>query len=71
VSEKDNPAQVLTQREVAELLGVHKATLRRMSDGPPQLRISKGRIGYRRSDLLAWQRARISPAPPPEEEAAA
>jgi hypothetical protein len=65
----DDPAQVLTEREAAALLSIHTATLRRLPDGPPRLRISEKRIGYVRGDLMAWQRARISPRPLLEEEA--
>jgi hypothetical protein len=71
VRRDDDPAQVLTEKEAAALLSIHTATLRRMPDGPPKMQVSEKRIGYRRGDLLAWQRDRISPARTSAEEAAA
>ncbi len=59
----ENPDQLLTEREVADLLGVTtratQAWRQRRSDGPPYLKLSdQGRVRYRLGDVTAWIAAR-------------
>ena len=52
---------VVAESATAEIIGVSKATLRRMverGEGPRRLKLSTRRIGYRLSDLEAWLSAR-------------
>ena len=61
--------RVITQREAAEVIGISLPTLRRRvraGDGPPIVRLSERRIGYRLRDLRSWIDANTDPPPPPE-----
>ena len=52
---------VVAESATAEIIGVSKATLRRMverGEGPRRIKLSARRIGYRMSDLEAWLRSR-------------
>lgn len=57
-AEKRQPVDViLTSREAAPILKAHPRTLRRWAAegyGPPRLRITPRRSGYRLSDINAW-----------------
>jgi predicted DNA-binding transcriptional regulator AlpA len=56
-------ARVIPESTAAELLGISKATLRRMAErneAPARLRISPRRIGYRLSDIHKWLSLRES-----------
>jgi hypothetical protein len=47
--------QIISEKEAARLRGVSVDTLRRQAargEGPPRLKLSPGRIGYRIGDLL-------------------
>jgi hypothetical protein len=47
--------RVISEKEAARLLGISPDTLRRMAargEGPPRLRPSPGRVGYRLGDCL-------------------
>jgi predicted DNA-binding transcriptional regulator AlpA len=61
----DNTAsllKVITFRQLAEMLGVHDDTLRRMiarGEAPRKIQISKRRVGYRLGDVLHWQEQRL------------
>ncbi len=58
--------RVLALDEVAELLGVGIATVRRMAgrpDGPPVVRLSPRRIGVRAADLERWLASRTERRP--------
>jgi predicted DNA-binding transcriptional regulator AlpA len=51
--------RIISETETATLIGVSSPTLRRMSDrgqGPPRLKISTRRIGYRYRDVQNWLR---------------
>jgi predicted DNA-binding transcriptional regulator AlpA len=51
--------RILSEVETATLAGVSSQTLRRMSDrgqGPPRLKISLRRVGYRLRDVQTWLR---------------
>jgi len=53
--------QVINRREALEHLGLSSRTLERLDakrEGPPKIRLSPGRIGYRTTDLDAWINAR-------------
>lgn len=55
---------LLSEQEVAEWLATSRATLQRQrshGSGPPFVRLSERRIGYRRSAVEQWleQRTRI------------
>ncbi|MEX2650013.1 MAG: helix-turn-helix domain-containing protein [Alphaproteobacteria bacterium] len=59
----DNPDRLITERELADLLGVStratQAWRQRRSDGPPFLKLSDhGRVRYRVGDVVAWINAR-------------
>jgi predicted site-specific integrase-resolvase len=57
---RDDPDELLTAQETAELLRVAVVTLRRWrreGRGPPFL-WTEGRPRYRRGDVLAWLRRR-------------
>lgn len=60
-----DPNRLHDPHEAAELLGVDKGTLsywRQQNFGPPFLKLTdgrKGRIRYRRADLLKWISSRI------------
>lgn len=48
---------VITRVEAAELIGISPDTLDRMSarrEGPPRVRISDRRVGYRMRELRKW-----------------
>jgi predicted DNA-binding transcriptional regulator AlpA len=56
----DEPA-ILTERQVARWLGLGEATvyrLRHEGTGPAFIRLSARRVGYRRSAIEAWLKAR-------------
>lgn len=60
VNEKD--LQLLTEKEVAKLLGMTPRFLqarRVRGDGPPFVRISSRAVRYRLSDLERWIRERL------------
>src|SRR5262245_24430061 len=51
--------RILSEAETATIVGVSPMTLRRMHSqgrGPPRLRLSLRRIGYRASDVERWLR---------------
>jgi predicted DNA-binding transcriptional regulator AlpA len=55
----DNPAgnRVVSETAAAEFLGISIDTLRRActrGEGPPRLRLSQRRVGYRLRDLDVW-----------------
>jgi predicted DNA-binding transcriptional regulator AlpA len=57
--------RVISEHEAAKACGVSIATLRRRvaaGDGPPRIRLSVHRVGYRLRDLRAWLDARIEEA---------
>ncbi len=47
------PDRVMASRETAQLLGVSERTLLRMR-GLPKVRLSPGRVGYPRLEVLDW-----------------
>jgi predicted DNA-binding transcriptional regulator AlpA len=56
----DEPT-ILTERQVARWLGLGEATvyrLRHEGTGPAFIRLSARRVGYRRSAVEAWLKAR-------------
>lgn len=63
-----DPAALMSEREVAALLGVSLRTLRRwraeLSYGPPTIRIGRF-VKYRREDVLTWIEEQRE-HPPPE-----
>lgn len=57
--------RILDKNQTAAWAGISTRTLDRLEeegDGPPRVRLGKRRIGYWESDLMAWLRARTSPA---------
>jgi predicted DNA-binding transcriptional regulator AlpA len=53
--------RIITQEQAAEVCDLHQATLKRLritGEGPPVIRLSQKRIGYRIRDLRAWLDAR-------------
>jgi predicted DNA-binding transcriptional regulator AlpA len=53
--------RIITQEQAAEVCDLHQATLKRLraaGKGPPVIRLSEKRIGYRVRDLRAWLDAR-------------
>jgi predicted DNA-binding transcriptional regulator AlpA len=53
---------VISESEAAEAGNVSTSTLRRMhkrGEGPPRIRLSPRRIGYRRHDIEEWLSSRI------------
>ena len=56
---------VLTQPEAAQMLRLSTRSLERLvetGEAPPRIQLSGRRIGYWRSDLMTWLKARTSPA---------
>jgi hypothetical protein len=54
--------RILGKKEAADWAGVSERTLDRLGpEGPPRIRLSKRRIGYRPKDLVAWANARAEP----------
>lgn len=52
----------LTTPEAAVVIGYSPRTLedmRQRGDGPPYIRLSAGRVRYRRADVDAWLAARV------------
>ena len=52
-----SPIDILTIRDVAARLSLDRATLTRLrqrGDFPPAIRLSPGRVGFRRVDIEAW-----------------
>ena len=57
--------RVVTRDEAARTLGISTLRLDRLhveGDGPPRIRLSARRVGYRASDLQAWIAARVEQA---------
>jgi predicted DNA-binding transcriptional regulator AlpA len=53
--------KVLNRREAVKHLGISERSFQRLEalgDGPPKTRLSKGRVGYRVSDIAVWLDAR-------------
>jgi predicted DNA-binding transcriptional regulator AlpA len=53
---------ILTTIQAAAMIGCHRGTLenlRRLGEGPPRIRITDRRIGYRLGDLRKWLQARV------------
>lgn len=49
--------QVITKGEAAEMIGVSTDTLDRMhqrGEGPPRVKLSDRRVGFRMRELRAW-----------------
>lgn len=66
-ADTDTPAAdpVLTTSEAAHLMRVSTRTLERLAEtgeGPARIQLTGRRVGYWRSDVLAWLKARTSPA---------
>ena len=56
---------VLTQPETAKLIRLSTRSLERLvetGEAPPRIQLAGRRVGYWRSDVLAWLKARTSPA---------
>ena len=56
---------VLTQPEAARMLRVSTRTLERLcenGEAPPRIQLTGRRVGYWRSDVMAWLKARTAPA---------
>jgi len=52
---------MLTEAEVARMLGVSLSTVKRLrasGEGPPSIRVGKRALRYRRSDVEAWLQRR-------------
>ncbi len=52
---------IVTEAEAAKMLRLSPRTLQRLryeGDGPPVIRLTDRRIGYRRADLDAWTQTR-------------
>ena len=59
------PDRVLKTSEVAQMLRLSTRTLERLvetGEAPPRIQLSGRRVGYWRSDVIAWLQARTSPA---------
>jgi predicted DNA-binding transcriptional regulator AlpA len=57
--------RVVCERAAAEFCGVAAITLERMrksGTGPPYVRLSERRLGYRMGDLCNWLESRLSEA---------
>lgn len=57
--------RILHKDDAAARAGISTRTLDRLEEegeGPPRVRLGKRRIGYWETDLIAWLRARTSPA---------
>jgi predicted DNA-binding transcriptional regulator AlpA len=53
---------IISESEAAEAGSVSTSTLRRMhkrGEGPPRIRLSPRRVGYRRRDIEEWLSSRI------------
>ena len=56
---------VLTQPETAKLMRLSTRSLERLVEtgkAPPRIQLAGRRVGYWRSDVMAWLKARTSPA---------
>ena len=56
---------VLSQPEAARLMRLSTRTLERLAENgeaPPRIQSTGRRVGYWRSDVIAWLQARTSPA---------
>jgi predicted DNA-binding transcriptional regulator AlpA len=54
---------ILSNLQAAEMIGCHRATLEKLhrrGEGPPRIRISDRRFGYRLGDLRQWLQSRVS-----------
>ncbi|MBE3072624.1 MAG: AlpA family phage regulatory protein [Acidobacteria bacterium] len=59
----EDAARILRPREVQQLLGLSETSvwrLRRAGDFPKAVRLTRVAIGWRYSDLLAWQASRTA-----------
>lgn len=66
-ADTDNPAAdlVLTTSETAHLMRLSTRSLERLGEtggGPARIQLTGRRVGYWRSDVMAWLKARTSPA---------
>lgn len=62
---QDMSDRILNKDEAAAQASISVRTLDRLEEegeGPPRVRLGKRRIGYWETDLIAWLRARTSPA---------
>jgi predicted DNA-binding transcriptional regulator AlpA len=53
---------ILSTLQASEMMGCHRATLEklhRLGQGPPRIRITDRRIGYRLGDLRQWLQSRV------------
>lgn len=58
----DTDWRVITRDEAADMLGISTLRLDRLhfeGAGPPRIRLSERRVGYRVSDLRAWLDSRV------------
>lgn len=59
-----NGNSIVTEAEAAHMLRLSLRTLQRMRaggvEGPPFVRLTERRIGYRVADLNAWAESRVS-----------
>ena len=56
---------VLTQPDAARMMCMSTRTLERLvetGEAPPRINLTSRRVGYWRSDVMAWLKARTSPA---------
>ena len=56
---------VLTHPETARMLRLSTRSLDRLcetGEAPPRIQLTRRRVGYWRSDVMAWLKARTSPA---------
>jgi len=56
---------VLTHPETARMLRLSTQSLDRLcetGEAPPRIQLTRRRVGYWRSDVMAWLKARTSPA---------
>lgn len=59
------PVSIIDEPTAARFLGIGHSTLKKLrydGDGPPYVRLSVRRIGYRLADLHAWTESRSSKA---------
>ncbi len=55
--------ELLTEREAADLVRLSTRTLKRLAEngeGPARIRLTPGRIAYRRTDLVQWIETRTA-----------
>lgn len=55
---EDNDLKLLSQDQLSDLLGFSRSTIHRRSkndpDFPPKIKISPGRIAFRKSDVMEY-----------------